>query len=57
MYAIPGKVDISKPKSTRTDSVIHDRGGAIVSEGKDIRFAEFTVPRHVSAQRCCFNTR
>ena len=49
MYAIPGKVSISKNKSIQASSIIRDLGSAIVSQGKDIRFAKFASPRHVSA--------
>ena len=49
LYAIPGKVDISKNPSAHKDPIFHDQKGAMVSEGKDIRFAKFAVPRHVSA--------
>ena len=49
MYAIPGKVGNSKNKSAQTNPIIHDQGSAIVSQGKDIRLAKFTAPRHVSA--------
>ncbi len=49
LYAIPGKVDISKNQSAQTHPILNDQKGAMVSEGKDIRFAKFTIPPHVSA--------
>ena len=49
VYAITGKVTNSKAKSNHTDPILNDRRSAIVSEGKDIRFAQLTAPRHVSA--------
>lgn len=49
LYAIPGKVDISRNKSTQPDAILGVQKGVIVSEGRDIRFAKFTVPNNVSA--------
>ena len=55
LYAIPGKVDLSKNASSQPDPILNNQKGVIVSEGKDIRFAKFTTPPHVSA--CCFSAQ
>lgn len=56
LYAIPGKVDFSKSRVTVPDPILKSEKQAIVSEGRDIRFARLTSPSQVSA--LCFpNTR
>ena len=52
LYAIPGKVNLSRNTPSRTDPILNNQKGVIVSEGKDIRFAKFTAPLQVSA--LCF---
>ena len=51
IYSIPGKVGISQTKTTQTDPILKYRKSAIVSEGRDIRFAKIAVAPHVSAFR------
>ncbi len=48
LYAISGKVDSSQSKSTISDSILNHEKLAIVSEGRDIRFAKMAVSRQVS---------
>ena len=49
MYAIPGKVGSSSNKSAQTDDILQKQKSTIVSEGRDIRFANFMRTPNVSA--------
>lgn len=51
VYSIPGKVGISQTKTTQTDPILKYRKSAIVSEGRDIRFAQIAVAARVSVFR------
>ena len=49
VYAIPGKVGISQSRSTQTNPILSYRKDAIVSEGRDVRFATLANAPNVSA--------
>lgn len=57
MYAIPGKVGISRSKSNQTDPILNDLKGVIVSQKMDIRFAKFAITLNVSPLYSSDNTR